>query len=112
MFSATIPEELSMFARAGLRDYVFVKLDKESEIPEKIQLHFFLVKTHEKIAALLYILDHLIKHSDSTMIFCSTRYHVDYYAAVLEKVQISSAVIYGKMDQEARTAAVNEFKQR
>jgi len=27
MFSATIPEELSKFAKAGLKDYIFVKLD-------------------------------------------------------------------------------------
>ena len=110
MFSATITEELSLFARAGLRDYIFVKLDKDSEIPPEIQLNFFLVKSTEKVASLLYVLDHLIKHRESTMVFCSTRYHVDYYQMVLEKFKISAGVVYGKMDMDARTAAVNEFK--
>lgn len=34
MFSATIPEELSQFARAGLREYVFCKLDQEYTLNE------------------------------------------------------------------------------
>lgn len=29
MFSATIPEQLSLFAAVGLKDYIFCKLDKE-----------------------------------------------------------------------------------
>ena len=61
MFSATIPEEISQFAKAGLKEYVYVKLDYENQIPKEIQLNFFLVKSEEKVAGLLYILDHLVK---------------------------------------------------
>ena len=60
MFSATIPDEISSFAKASMKEYIFVKLDKESQIPEEIQLNFFLVKSEEKVAGLLYLLDHFV----------------------------------------------------
>jgi ATP-dependent RNA helicase DDX54/DBP10 len=44
MFSATIPPELSTFARAGLKDYVFVKLDSEYTLGENLKLNFLLLR--------------------------------------------------------------------
>ena len=45
MFSATIPEELSSFAKAGLKDYTLVKLDKEYYLSEDMALHFIVSKS-------------------------------------------------------------------
>lgn len=60
LFSATIPEELSNFAKVGLKDYMFVRLDNENYLSENIELHFLISKTQEKFANLLYLLNHVI----------------------------------------------------
>lgn len=56
LFSATMPEMLLEFARAGLRNPVVVRLDAESKISDLLQLNFFAVRSDEKPAALLHVL--------------------------------------------------------
>lgn len=56
MFSATIPEEISTFAKAGLKEYAFIKLDSEYTLSDNNELHFILARQNEKIAALIYLL--------------------------------------------------------
>ncbi|EGR32929.1 hypothetical protein IMG5_066580 [Ichthyophthirius multifiliis] len=116
MFSATIPEELSSFARAGLKEYVFVKLDSEYTLNENLSLNFLLARNNEKFAILIYLLEKIINYSEntenSTIIFASTKYHVDLVSAVLEKFKIENVSIYGKMDPLARKDQINEFKSK
>ncbi|KXS97293.1 hypothetical protein AC578_4580 [Pseudocercospora eumusae] len=61
LFSATLPKSLVEFARAGLQDPKLVRLDAESKIAPGLQSAFFTVKRAEKEAALLHILQHVIK---------------------------------------------------
>lgn len=47
-----------------------------------MKLDFFVVRPEEKISALLYIIEKVIK-KDKVIIFASTRFHVDYLLAML-----------------------------
>ncbi|CAA90465.1 ATP-dependent RNA helicase Dbp10 [Schizosaccharomyces pombe] len=61
LFSATLPRTLVDFAKAGLQDPVLVRLDVESKVSADLQSAFFSVKTAEREAALLCILQDIIK---------------------------------------------------
>ncbi|KAI1776913.1 ATP-dependent RNA helicase DBP10 [Hypoxylon cercidicola] len=61
LFSATLPASLVEFARAGLQDPSLVRLDAETKISPDLQSAFFSVKGAEKEAALLHILQDIIK---------------------------------------------------
>lgn len=61
LFSATLPNTLVEFARAGLQEPSLVRLDAESKIPPDLQSTFFSVKSAEKEGALLYILQDVIR---------------------------------------------------
>lgn len=122
LFSATIPEELSHFTRAKLKDYVFCKLDSEYTLSENIKLHFFISRSQEKLASFVFILKNLIKKGEKTIIFASTkynflnfiiykvysRYHVELLVSLLEAFNMRSVGIYGKMDQLARKDQMGE----
>ena len=99
---------------------------------------FFSVKQSEKEAALLYILKDIIKvpinldpinddvksksaksnskntahalFSHQTIIFVSTKYHVEYITNLLNVAGYKTSYIYGSLDQAARTMQINSFR--
>ena len=73
LLSATIPEQVSEFAKIGLKDYVFVKLDSEYTIPDTMKLNFFLTKSNTKLSALLYFIKEKLDNEEKTIIFAATR---------------------------------------
>ena len=113
MLSATIPKSIKEFAQAGMREYVFAKLDSEYALNEKLQMHFFLVKTLEKTPLLIWLLYEKIKKGEQTIVFTSSRYWVDYLEYVFTHVfEIPGSFLYGKMDMGARAEALNNFRNR
>jgi len=73
LLSATIPEQVSDFAKVGLKDYVFVKLDSEYTLPDTMKLNFFLTKSNTKLSALLYFIKEKLNLEEKTIIFAATR---------------------------------------
>ncbi|KYK59281.1 ATP-dependent RNA helicase dbp10 [Drechmeria coniospora] len=61
LFSATLPESLYEFARAGLQDPELVRLDVETKVSPDLESAFFSVKGAEKEGSLLHILHDVIK---------------------------------------------------
>jgi ATP-dependent RNA helicase DDX54/DBP10 len=61
LFSATLPKSLVEFAKAGLSDPTLVRLDVETKVSEDLEMAFFAIKDSEREAALLYILQEIIK---------------------------------------------------
>lgn len=61
LFSATLPATLVEFAKAGLREPKLIRLDAESKMSPDLQSAFLTVKSAEKEAALLHILNDVIK---------------------------------------------------
>ncbi|EXX74025.1 uncharacterized protein OCT59_002054 [Rhizophagus irregularis] len=138
LFSATLPQSLVEFAKAGLQDPTLVRLDVDSKISADLEMAFFSVKQLEKEAALLYILKEIIKvplnlnptsddvksksnkkkskntfnelHSHQTIIFVSTKHHVEYITSLLNIAGYQTSYIYGSLDQTARKIQINNFR--
>lgn len=110
MFSATIPQEVSDFAIAGMRDYAFCRLDNEFTLPDEILQHFFLVRTQEKVPLLVHLFRHIIGKDESTILFTATSYWVDYLVVLLRQFDIEGVGVYGKMDQLARKEQMQRFR--
>lgn len=112
LFSATLPSALAEFAKAGLRDPHLVRLDLETRISPDLKLTFFTVRHEEKCAALLYLIREQIRSDEQTLIFVSTKYHVEFLNALFKDEGIEASVCYGDMDQDARKIHVSKFRAR
>ncbi|CAG8710844.1 13902_t:CDS:2, partial [Cetraspora pellucida] len=140
LFSATLPKSLVEFANAGLQDPSLVRLDTDTKISTDVMRAFFSVKQLEKEAALLYLLYEVIKiHltptssvtisknsnnkddnssntisqsllSNQTIIFVSTKHHVEYITNLLNLSGFQTSYIYGSLDQTARKIQINNFR--
>ena len=90
-----------------------IQVDKDSKLSDTLKCHFFAVKTHEKTAVLLYIMQELISQQnekDQTIIFCATRYHVEYLQEMCNLAGFKATYIYGVMDQHTREERLMKFR--
>ncbi|CAI0395844.1 unnamed protein product [Linum tenue] len=112
LFSATMPSALAEFAKAGLRDPQLVRLDVDTKISPDLQLSFFTLRHEEKDAALLYLTREHISADQQTLIFVSTKYHVEFLNTLFREEGIEPSVCYGDMDHEARKIHISRFRSR
>ncbi|KAI8547833.1 hypothetical protein RHMOL_Rhmol07G0226500 [Rhododendron molle] len=112
LFSATLPGALAEFAKAGLRDPHVVRLDLETRISPDLTLTFFTLRQEEKYAALLYLIREQIGSDQQSLIFVSTKHHVEFLNVLFREDGIEPSVCYGDMDQEARKMHVSRFRAR
>jgi ATP-dependent RNA helicase DDX54/DBP10 len=112
LFSATITNQLSNFIKTGIRDYKLIMLDEESRIPEKLKIHMLYCRTEEKRFALLTLLRYVIDPSESTLVFAPTKQHCEMLQEFLHLNGLKSVIIYGQMDQEARTINIDKFRKK
>ncbi|CAM9169059.1 unnamed protein product, partial [Pylaiella littoralis] len=110
LFSATMPKQLVQFARAGLKDPVLIRLDTESKISTDLSLAFLTCRSMDKPAALLFLLREVIPEDDMTIIFVATRHHAEFVHELLKEAGTMSSVVYGAMDQEARSIHLDKFR--
>jgi ATP-dependent RNA helicase DDX54/DBP10 len=61
LFSATLPQSLVEFARAGLQNPVLIRLDVESKLSDKLRMAFFQCRNDDKLALLIYLLNSVIR---------------------------------------------------
>jgi ATP-dependent RNA helicase DDX54/DBP10 len=98
LFSATISEDVRNFTLAGIKDYRLVQVDKDSKLSEQLKIHFFVCRTVEKEAVLMYILRERVQAGEQTIVFGATKYHVEYMHELCSKAGLKSTFIYGAMD--------------
>ncbi|RPA82750.1 DEAD-domain-containing protein [Ascobolus immersus RN42] len=140
LFSATLPKSLVEFAKAGLQDPSLVRLDADAKISQELESAFFNVKPSEKEAALLYLLQEVIRipHGEemtkeeakgkkrkrldytpkgnqaegnhSTIVFVATKHHVEYLANFIKGAGYAVSYVYGSLDQVARRNQVAKFR--
>ncbi|GLT45837.1 hypothetical protein SLA2020_196400 [Shorea laevis] len=84
LFSATLPSALAEFAKAGLREPQLVRLDLDTRISPDLK----------------------------TLIFVSTKHHVEFLNMLFREEGIEPSVCYGAMDQDARKIHVSRFRSR
>jgi ATP-dependent RNA helicase DDX54/DBP10 len=119
LFSATLPTSLAEFAKAGLNNPSFIRLDTEHRISPDLELAFLSVKPDEKEAALLVLLREVIRipvtnaatdDSPRAIIFASTKHHVEYLSTLLQAANFRTSYIYGSLDQVARQQQLRHFR--
>lgn len=112
LFSATLPKLLVDFTKAGLTDPVLMRLDVDSKLSEQLKLAFFSLRSDDKPAVLLHILQNLIKPSEQTLIFTATKHHVEYLKELLDVAGIESSFVYSTLDQAARKINIGKFQHK
>jgi ATP-dependent RNA helicase RhlE len=109
-FSATMPPEIQQLANALLTNPVKVAVTPVSSTVEIIQQSLFFVEKQNKPMLLTHILaDASIK---TALVFTRTKHGADKIAKGLSRSGISAEAIHGNKSQNARQAALSNFKSR
>ena len=117
LFSATLPSEVANFVKVGFSETVVsIRLDNEQRLSPNLGMDFLKISSLFKEAILLYLLKKQI-YSDPncdylTIIFASTRHHVEYLTELLTTLGFNVVAVFGSMDQEARNISLSLFKER
>ena len=115
LFSATISASVKDFTLSGIKDYKMVQVDKDSKLSDDLVNQFYIVKSLEKVACLLFIMQELIgckEKREQTIIFAATRHHVEYLYETTQAAGLKSVYIYGAMDQSTREDRLMKFRQK
>ena len=102
LFSATISSDVKDFTLSGINDYKMVQVDKESKLSDDLKCNFFVIKSFEKVATLLCIMQELVElkghKAEQSIIFAATRHHVEFLHEVTQRAGFKTACIFGTMD--------------
>lgn len=129
LFSATLPQSLVEFARAGLQTPSLIRLDTESKLSEKLKLAFFHCRMEDKLAVLIHLLESVIKAvkqpgkldqndgnynklMQQTMIFVATKHHVEFLRELLTELGYAVSYAYSSLDQAARQINLSRFQNK
>jgi ATP-dependent RNA helicase DDX54/DBP10 len=110
LFSATMPTAVAEFAKAGLKEPQLVRLDAETKISPDLTLQYYTVAKEDKTAALVHLLRRILPEKQQTIVFASTKHHVEFLEGILRKEAVPCAAVYGAMDQVARQINVGMFR--
>jgi ATP-dependent RNA helicase RhlE len=109
LFSATMPAEIAKLANTILRDPVKVEVAPVSSTAETIDQKMYFVDRTDKNELLVHVLqDPAITEA---LVFTRTKHGANKVAKVLLKHGISAEAIHGNKSQNARQAALKNFKE-
>ncbi|MBL0027076.1 MAG: DEAD/DEAH box helicase [Saprospiraceae bacterium] len=109
-FSATMPDSIFALASTILSNPERVQVTPVSSTAETIQQEVYFVDQANKNDLLIHILkDRSIK---SALVFTRTKHGADKVVKVLSRFGISAQAIHGNKSQNARQAALSNFKER
>ena len=111
LFSATMPKQLIQFSRAGLRDPQLVRLETDAKMSDELRIANFTLRSNEKMAALVYLVRRIIPKDQMTIVFTATRHHSEFVHALFQRIGVTSTLVYGSMDQDARSTNLKAFRQ-
>jgi len=104
LFSATVPTLLAEFTRINLSKAIVKRIDL-TQLPSTLELEFLYVNPLFKPGLLIK----MIKGFKSVLAFVATKHHAEYLSAILKEMSISSACVYGVMDQDERNSSLAAF---
>lgn len=108
LFSATIPPEIAKMSSSLLTDPVKISITPESPTVDMIDQYMYFVDKGNKRDLLLYILQGTTV--TSALVFTRTKHGADKVVKDLIAAGINAAAIHGNKSQNARQAALNDFK--
>ncbi len=107
-FSATMPKEIRKLADSILFEPVYVEVTPPSSTVDAIKQSVYFVSKNDKPSLLLHLLKD--KAISRVLVFTRTKHGADKVTRILAKAGIKSAAIHGNKSQNARQAALNQFK--
>lgn len=107
-FSATMPEEISGLAYSILNNPVEVKVTPVASTAARIKQAVYSVDKKDKPALLIHLLQN--EEIKSALVFTRTKYGADKLVKLLNRSAISANAIHGNKSQNARQAALKNFK--
>ncbi len=107
-FSATMPGEVETLAMSILNDPVSVKVDPVSSTVDAIRQTLYMVDKNNK----KFLLADLLKKPEveNALVFTRTKHGADKVVRELEKMGVPAMAIHGNKSQNARQAAMGQFK--
>lgn len=108
LFSATMPKEINALAETFLKNPVTVKVNIETPTIDAIKQRLYYVDKGNKSKLLMDIL----KKEDikSVLVFTRTKHGANKLSETLKTAGIESGIIHGNKSQNARVAALTDFK--
>lgn len=107
-FSATMPPEIASLVQSLLNDPVRVEITPVSSTAERIEQSVYLVDKPNKLNLLIDLLQD--RSIASALVFTRTKHGADRVVRGLTKAKITAQAIHGDKSQNARQAALNNFK--
>ena len=107
-FSATMPPEISQMVQTLLHNPVKVEITPVSSTAERIEQSVYFVDKPNKLALLTLLLQD--PSIVSALVFTRTKHGADRVVRGLTKAKITAQAIHGDKSQNARQAALNNFK--
>lgn len=109
-FSATMPPEISQLAAILLKNPVKVEVTPVSSTAEMIQQAVYFVEKNEKQGLLINLLKD--PSIESLLVFTQMKHAADKLSKRLNAAGINTAAIHGNKSQNARQAALENFKSK
>lgn len=109
-FSATMPTEIKHLASILLRNPVKVEVTPVSSTVEIIQQSVYYVERQHKQSLLLEVLKD--KNIETLLVFTQMKHAADKLCKHLQRAGIHAEAIHGNKSQNARQAALKNFKNR
>ena len=110
LFSATMPDEIGKLASTLLKDPIKVEVTPVSSTVDIIKQEVYFVNKSNKTALLIDLLKN--KEIQSALVFSRTKHGADKIVKALVKAGNPAEAIHGNKSQNARQAALNNFKAR
>ncbi|QJC54029.1 DEAD/DEAH box helicase [Paenibacillus albicereus] len=107
-FSATMPPEISRLVDSLLHDPVTVEITPVSSTVDRIDQSVYFVDKDNKPQLLIHLLRD--RSIESVLVFTRTKHGADRVVRVLTKAGITAQAIHGNKSQNARQAALGNFK--
>lgn len=108
MFSATYSDDIRKLAQGLLHNPVEIEVARRNATVDTVEQQAYFVAKDQKRA----LLSHLIHDGDwqQVLVFTRTKHGANRLAKQLEQDGIETAAIHGNKSQNARTAALSDFK--
>jgi ATP-dependent RNA helicase RhlE len=107
-FSATMPPVIQSLADSILHQPTKVEVTPVSSTADTIQQSLFYVSKGDKKRLLIHLLE--TEKMNSVLVFTRTKHGADRVVKDLDKAGIRAAAIHGNKSQNARQAALGDFK--
>jgi ATP-dependent RNA helicase RhlE len=109
-FSATMPPEIQQLANVLLKQPVKVEVTPASSTADTINQSLYYVEKQDK----RLLLSHLLEDSNikTALVFARTKHGADKIAKELTRSGVNAEAIHGNKSQNARQAALHNFKTR